>query len=956
MHAGRRLHRRLDALRRRTRAGIVLWAGVAALTAGLTAFALAAFVLGRTSGTAWIVAAWSTVTLAMMAAALPSLRRALALRGPGVASVLRRRDERVAMRVRSALELEPATSGESATLIEAHVRATARDLESLPAPRRWPPGRGARRRVLVTTSACLAGAALLTLNGRAAQGTFGLLHPHARSQDGGAVSVVFDRLQLHVAYPQYMSRAPIDVEAGGSLELPIGCTVTVTASGTVRAARMIAADASVPLAADGAGRFSGRFVTRRPGTIRVKATDDGREWVEDARVTRLEMQADRAPVLALLAPTDDATLDDEEVALQVEAHDDFGVSEIRACARAASSEPSCRRIWTFPAAGPAQPQTRSVRVEQTLSLRDLHATPGDALELWIEASDADDVSGPHVTRTEPRRLSLASPHTDRQRWITALRVRRGALVDALADHLTGALEAEQVRQRGERLAELADDLARDAAEDALGRSVLTAIASSLGALGRGEATSRGTGLRRAAGRATTGLERATLDLDRLVSRASLRDAEALAQEVLELQRQMSALLAAMRGGASDAQRRELAALVARARSRLAELRAELARSAGPGTDEFLNASREHMETRGDALLALLDAVDQGDVDSAREHLAELSAELEALAHGLSGGAEQFGAGAFGPRQAALAEARARLVALEGEQRAVAGDTERLRRNAAERALAGAAQASVGPGLEAASRAARAALERVPAAALSAGSARRRATALARLRDVTDALGARDLAGARDMARAALSSTEELTRDLELAELIDEDRARSAAGPSQEAERQVRQLRRAIDDAIPDLRAHLDRGLTQDLADVQRRQTHASAAATALADRFEAEPDGRPLSARASATVDEAARSMRQAADALGRGDPIAAGDASNQAASQLTQLRRELDQERSARQRPRGASRAERVRIHGRDEAGPRSARRARALAGLREETPPGYEAPLRSYYEGLLR
>jgi hypothetical protein len=338
-------------------------------------------------------------------------------------------------------------------------------------------------------------------------------------------------------------------------------------------------------------------------------------------------------------------------------------------------------------------------------------------------------------------------------------------------------------------------------------------------------------------------------------------------------------------------------------------------------------------------------------------LVRLEAHIDALARALGGAQEGFAAGRFGPRQAALAEAMDRLSGLEAEQRSISAAADRVRRDAAERALRGSVQGELRPGLLDKARRAREVLAQIPREGMAASERRGVERALAQLRDTEDALRAGDLAQAREQSRATRRSGEALARDLELSELMgggDAAAARALAGRA--AEQRLGELNAAIDRAIPNLRHHLDDAMRERLTRDATRQTRAEEAAAALSELFGQSPDGRPLSARGQAEVEAAQGEMRGAAQAFSRPDPIEAGERSARAAARLASLRRELEREQRSPSPSAGRRAEEHVRIHGRDEAGGASERRRRAMHALRENAPPGYEEALRHYYEELLR
>ncbi|NOY91517.1 MAG: hypothetical protein GXP55_09975 [Deltaproteobacteria bacterium] len=956
MTSAQNLERRLGRLRLGARALLGLRALWVSAAVSFAAFSVAAVAVGKSAGGPALASAWTLISLSGVLALGLAARPLRGLRGAGAARLLASRYPALAMRVRSAAELVVDRPGSSKALVEAHVDAAWRELNAVHPRRVMPVGALWRWDMLMSVAALGLALGMMTLAERATQGTFTLLHPGAHSTDGVSLGVVFQSLELRVAYPHYMRRPPVTLEAGETLSLPPGSSVSVLAQGSpeLREARMHTPRGAVALRAEGHGRFRGRFVLRSSGVLSIRATEGDGVWVEDARRTRLELRADQPPQISLLAPEVDAIVPVAGFRVAFDARDDVGVARVEVCVRGPAGDVHRERLWHASTTGADR---RRRQGERELDLSSLQTQPGDVLSVWLEAWDADDVSGPHHVQTPPRHVTLASAHSQRLEAIASLEQLRGRLTLHLADRLE---QLDTPAILGERLVDLSDELSRARSPSASETSLLHALASHLGTLGRSEAAARGDhALTRAGRRARAGVEEDLLSLDDLLTEARLTDAAQLARELEALRREMVSLVSQLRDAPNEQTRRALEAALGRARSRLRELSARLSARMGAGSGEFLNRGEARTGPTEDALAQLEAALERGDLDAMDRSLVRFEARIDALSRALGGAQEAFGAGRFGPRQAALAEAMDRLSGLEAEQRSISAAADRVRRQAAEHALEGGAQAELRPGLLDKGRRAREALAEIPRGDMAASERRQLERAQTQLRDTLDALRAGDLAQAREQARATRNSVEALARDLDLSELMGGAGAASAsarARAGREAEAQLGELSGAIDRAIPNLRHHLDERMRESLRDSATRQARAAEAADTLAGLFETGPDGRPLSQHAQREVEAAREQMRRAEHAFARPDPIAAGEDSARAASGLSSLRRELEQEQREPSESRGQRSAERVRIHGREEAGSPSERRRRAMSALRQSPPPGYEDALREYYGGLLR
>ena len=961
MSAARNLERRLGRLRLGARTVLGLRALMVAAAIAFGTFCLAAVAVGTSAGAAVLWSAWAAIALSALVAlwlAAPPLR---GLAGAGAARLLSERHPALAMRVRSAAELSTARDPASKELVDAHVEAAWNDLSKLRPRSMLPLAPLLRWDMLLGLVAVGLGLCLMLAAERATQGTFTLLHPGARSTDGVSLGVVFERVQLRIAYPHYMGRQAVTVEAGETLELPRGTSVNVLATGSpdLHEALMHTPEAALALRAKGGGRFEGRFVMRSAGVLSIRASEGGGVWVEDARRTRLDLRTDQTPEITLLSPEEDAVVPAQGFRIAFEAHDDVGVEHVQACVELAAGVVHRETVWRAGATPAGDRPNQAAEGEVDFDLGALATQPGDVLSVWLEAWDADDVSGPHHVRTAPRHVTLESSHSRREAAIASLSALRTRLTLHLADRLEASGEATY-DDLGEHLLDLADALSRATSPGASETSLLHSLSSHLATLGRSEVSAHGTrALARAHDRARVGVEDDLLSLDDLLTGAKLADAAELARELDELRREMVALVAQLRSAPDEATRRALLAALGRARARLQELSARLAARMGPGSGEFLNRGEARTGPSEDALAELERAIRDGDLDAMDRSLVHFEARIDVLSRALGGAEQAFGEGHFGPRQAALAEAMDRLSGLEAEQRSISAAADRVRRQAAERALSEGARGELHPALVDKARQAREALAHVPREGMAPSERRRLERALTQLRDTEDALRAGDLAQAREQARATRGSAEALARDLELSELMGVAASpatgeRARAG--RQAETQLGELATAIDRAIPDLRHHLDDEMRGQLRETGTRQGRAAVAAGTLSELFQSSPDGRPLSTMGQGQVDHALEQMRSAERAFGRPDPVEAGERSAQAAATLSSLRQELEREQRDPSESSGQRSAERVRIHGRDEAGGPSERRRRAMGALRESSPPGYEEALRHYYEGLLR
>src|SRR5690606_34732140 len=203
----------------------------------------------------------------------------------------------------------------------------------------------------------------------------------------------------------------------------------------------------------------------------------------------------------------------------------------------------------------------------------------------------------------------------------------------------------------------------------------------------------------------------------------------------------------------------------------------------------------------------------------------------------------------------------------------------------------------------------------------------------------------------------------LARDLDLSALMfpgHEGETSRDARSAREADRSLRDLRRELDEALPDVGSHVAQPEREQMRADSARQREARAAADRLAQQFDQGPEETPLDPEAGPELREAARDMQRAQQALERGDPLESARHQEEAARRLTELRERLEQDS---QGGGGGGGGESqpdfrrpVEIPDADQFEGPMERRRRLLDAMREAPPRGYEDAVRRYYEGLLR
>ncbi|MBX3249905.1 MAG: DUF4175 family protein [Myxococcales bacterium] len=976
--AERRLHRSLARLRRRAwlvhGLGLLAWIGGAALPT----FALVSFVAGPAVGWGGALLAWLVVALAALAAAYVGARPLRGLRGAGAARLLHPHHPDLASMARSAAELGEAPHG-APELVAAHLALVDQRLGEVPSAVAAPWSALREPRILGALVLAV-GALSATWADPVSAGAFALLHPGARDE-GLRLADVIARIDVELAFPAYLGREPARADDDAILEVPRGTTVRWTMRPRLPIARaeLDVVGAKVRLEPGPEGAWTGRFIVRESGVLRVDVRDlDGRD-LRDATPRSVRALVDDAPRVDLLEPIADRMVElTEPIALGFAVADDHGLAEVTLVLDAPSGEQ--RRPLPVSSPTAFEGFTR-------LSAVELGVMPGDTISVHVEAKDRDDVFGPNVGRSETRRFTVASASSRRTEAIESLEASRDAALTALADRLESPPPAEDGPARERHLAtrasseRYAEGLARLAESEPDGfegrpfdRSVLASMARSLGRKLSEEGRLFGATLGPRARRVSSDegvvemLEDQTLFLDDLLARARLDDASAIARELEQLRREMASLLAELRRTDSPEARERLMAAMRRAQARMRELAARVAAMGEDVPGEFLNADSLPQAEAEDALRSLDEAVQSGDLDAAERALLELERQIDALARAFGSAEEGLAEARFGPRERAMAEAMDALVGLEAEQRGLAERTETVQRETAQRAMDAAGEAAGAAARELAESAGRArgALGQMPGDALGPYDREVHDRVSQRLRDVEDTLRAGDLGEARRMAAEARDDAAALARDLEISALMFGGRRGQVAEAAREARRAAdatRELAERLDDAIPRLGDHLEAAGRDQLRDDAPRQSEARDAARRLAEQFRSEPDGQPLSPESAEAMDAIERAMEQAERTLRRGEPNEATRAQQEASRRLTELRETLEQDSQSSGQGgegggEGMSQSSQQRVSIPVEGDARSAhdRRRRVLDGMRRAAPRGYEEAVRRYYEELLR
>jgi hypothetical protein len=191
------------------------------------------------------------------------------------------------------------------------------------------------------------------------------------------------RIDIDYTYPRNLGLEPRTDEDGGDIYAPAGTTVRlrVTVDGDAGGGRLALDDGTaIDLEALDAA-LAGSFTVARDGTYKVALVDtEGSEHVASAEYF-IRMLNDRPPDVRVLRPARDREVTPlEEVEIQAEATDDFGIERLD-LVYAVGGGPE----QVVPLDVPRR--ARSVTASHLLYLEDLEVRPGDFVSYFVRARD-----------------------------------------------------------------------------------------------------------------------------------------------------------------------------------------------------------------------------------------------------------------------------------------------------------------------------------------------------------------------------------------------------------------------------------------------------------------------------------------------------------------------------------------------------------------------------------------
>lgn len=332
----------------------------------------------------------------------------------------------------------------SPDLAAAHVAAAAR-LANADDPRRHARIAIPRLHGLRVALALLAALILLVIlpRGRAI-----LLHGEAASAGEGPV---YGEVELAHRHPAYL-RLPDRVEIGtGDIRAPVGTHVRIRlrADRPLRAARLDAPGGITEMIVDGS-TATGRLVVTRDGAWKALLEDVSGGIHRDPPTHLVAAIVDESPDIRLRAPEGDEVVLAAGQSLEIRwsAEDDHGIAEVAVVRGEGSGAADSPDVGADPgdAQGPGgireslgtfEPPTPQRSGSRRFSARALGLAEGRTVEVWLEARDDDEVSGPKWSASRRVRVRLGATDEGAEQVEVDSELLAERILVALAGHLVG---------------------------------------------------------------------------------------------------------------------------------------------------------------------------------------------------------------------------------------------------------------------------------------------------------------------------------------------------------------------------------------------------------------------------------------------------------------------------------------------------------------------------------------
>lgn len=890
---------------------------------------------------------WSSSAICVAAIAWRFVRDWIALRGPRVARLVSGQDPQLASRLQSLAEFEQESHRHqhSSSLLAAHLAQTdqrsAHQVSNQLMP--WP-----RQTLRLGSGSAAVAVVVLLWAGLSLEQRTAMLNLLTSGTGAGAASDlsghIVTQVNARIVFPAYLKREPTKVRGPRALELPVGTYLDFEVATIEGAEEVFAASDEnvVALTQAESGQWRGRWVVRKGEQLNFRATINGETW-RDRDSLALIVENDAPPELRAEHLSGGESIDDP-IHLHVFAEDDFGLSNIHLVLRGVDGQQTRRPLMKS-----NSERRRRFDTEISISPSEVGAIEGDTIEIWAEAHDNDDVSGPKVGTSNRLALRIGKPADETAAWLEALMHAFEAALGALADTLEDISAKKSLARTEEAL--------RNAQKGTPPKEVKVTAQALRGKL-----------------RSPTieTLEEVVLEIQKLIASQQRLAAAAVMREIESLRQQMDALVERLISSRNPQTQRELLATLRRLQNKMAEMNSKLTTMGVSAPQDFSNPGRgrsESPQAQESTFEKVKAALEAENYEALQRHLIELRRSLDGMAESLQKADDIAASGASGgssQQQRAerlMSEFLDRINAAEVTERTIMRDSQRIAGLAEARALLRATSATgLAPEkLEKQLDAQREGLRKL-ANKLSSETGDERASELAeeiegQLGEVRAALDADRYFEALDLLQRAEYKSDQLHRDLRVNALMFPGRdsaARELATEAGKLRERVQGSADALRKGIPNPGNHIDAADRKGIRQAQQDQSKLEESMAGLSDEIDAHLPG--LGQQINPLLERARQHMRASKDALDAQQLRRSVEAQRSVLRELEEIRMVTQNARSGGGGGESEAEAsERVVIPGEGKRGGDD-RRRKIIDGMRQDRLPGFEHETGAYFEELLR
>lgn len=478
--------------------------------------------------------------------------------------------------------------------------------------------------------------------------------------------------ELTYHYPAHTGLEARTVAAStGDISAPAGTEVEVKtrADRDVSAAALIVNGARVGMLVKGRN-LSAKFLLETSGQYHVAFLSGERVKAEGPDLS-ITVEADQPPQVRITSPGSELELDPakQQVTVKFEANDDYGIAALDLVFRPSGGEQ--QRVTLKPDDG------RTTRGQYQWELLPLKLKPGQTVSYFLEATDNDAVKGPKKGVSATLKLKLYSADEHRREALKKAEALWERLILHLADRLEGAdrispatreaaLAGAPVDERAshlyqdfnqltadlrhdrdppeelvDALANISTQLTRDTAAISAQRRVLTREVRPGVPAEAPPSLARRLSISVAADADHS--EKNVLYLEALLDRQKLEAIKALARELKEDRRELSALLEDYNKTKDPATQQALLDQMAQLKQQMLELEQRMSELAKGLRDDFMNADAMQEMMNEQNLGSTLDEVEklirEGKSEEAMKKMQELSMQMDEFLQNLDEAAD-----------------------------------------------------------------------------------------------------------------------------------------------------------------------------------------------------------------------------------------------------------------------------------------------------------------------------